>query len=232
LIAYAILGLALLAGAILIARWFVSAEPRQVLRVLRWTAAVLAVLFILFVLFIGRQALIVMALPFLIPLAMRMRHLRGRLKTMRGPSPGQTSEVATRFLRMTLDHDSGEMDGLVLEGRHAGRRLGQLPLESLLELYRDYLREDEESLSVLEAYLDRVHGETWREQAQAGAGGGASASMTREEAYEILGLEPGASPEEIRAAHRRLMQHAHPDHGGSNYLAAKINQAKDLLLGE
>jgi DnaJ family protein C protein 19 len=59
----------------------------------------------------------------------------------------------------------------------------------------------------------------------------AGGPMTRAEAYQVLGLQPGASEENIRAAHRRLMQAAHPDHGGSDWLAARINQARDILLG-
>ena len=150
---------------------------------------------------------------------------------------------------MTLDHDSGEMEGTVLQGRHAGRRLDELSEHELLELFDECSLRDDEGRRLLEAYLDRTLGPDWRERAEpetertnsaggsTGRGWGrksASAGrtpMTREEAYEILGLSPGAGAEEIKEAHRTLMRKLHPDHGGSNYLAAKINQAKELLLG-
>jgi len=100
---------------------------------------------------------------------------------------------------------------------------------------------DPQSHALLEAYLDRTH-PNWREAfagdagASAGAGQGAPGSggagpMTREEALAILGLAEGASESDIRTAHRSLMKQFHPDQGGSDYLAAKINEAKDLLLG-
>ena len=54
--------------------------------------------------------------------------------------------------------------------------------------------------------------------------------MDVEEAYATLGLEPGASADAVKQAHRRLMKKLHPDQGGSTYLASKINQAKDVLL--
>ncbi len=153
----------------------------------------------------------------------------------RGPAAGRSSQVETRFVRMTLDHDTGEIEGLILEGRYKGRHLSELALEELVALWRECLAVDQESARLVQAYLDNVHGEDWRRQAGASDQERAtpgSGTMSREEAYEILGLEPGASREEIIAAHRRLMQKLHPDRGGSTYLAAKINQAKDLLLDE
>lgn len=151
-----------------------------------------------------------------------------------GQSTGRQSNVETRFIRMTLDHDSGEMNGRVLEGRYTGEDLQSLSLEQLLELLTRYSREDEESAALLRAYLDRVHGDSWQQQEQAQTdtrSGGFSGDMSRREAYDILGLEEGAGEEKIIEAHRRLMQKLHPDRGGSTFLAAKINQAKDLLLG-
>ncbi|MGF1612214.1 MAG: DnaJ domain-containing protein, partial [Kiloniellales bacterium] len=119
------------------------------------------------------------------------------------------------------------------EGRFGGRQLSELSLQDLLALLAECQAEDAQSLAILETYLDRVHGDAWREAAAGGGDqAGKTSAMTRNEAYEILGLEKGADEAQIREAHRRLLQKIHPDHGGSNYLAAKINQAKDLLLGD
>ena len=134
---------------------------------------------------------------------------------------------------MVLDHDTGEMHGDVLEGTKKGRRLAELSFEELLELLDECRRADTDSVPLLESYLDRAYGDSWREPGDAGTGGdGSTASMSAAEAYEVLGLEQGATHEQIVEAHRRLMQKLHPDRGGSTYLAARINQAKDVLLGE
>lgn len=158
----------------------------------------------------------------------------GRWPMGRRKAQGQTSAVRTKMLAMELDHDSGSMDGEILAGEFAGRRLSDLNLEELVVLMSECSAAKDQSLALLEAYLDRAHPD-WRDGAQgesaASAPGGASAKMTMREAYEILGLEPGAGEEEIVAAHRRMMKQYHPDQGGSDYLAARINQAKDLLLG-
>jgi len=150
---------------------------------------------------------------------------------------GQTSTVETAWLRMQLDHATGRMDGDVLQGRNAGRRLSSLDFEELILLLRDCQSHDNQAAALLEAYLDRSIGEDWRERATQGNPGeaaspAANGAMTREQAWDVLGLQPGASDAEIRAAHRRLMKKFHPDQGGSTYLAAQINRAKDLLLGE
>jgi hypothetical protein len=134
---------------------------------------------------------------------------------------------------MSLDHDTGEMHGEVLEGAFAGKQLHELDLDDLVKLFRECRGTDEESANLVQAYLDRIHGEGWHEKVgartdQRSSAGGAA--MTREEAFHVLGLEAGASRQEIIAMHRRLMQKLHPDRGGSDYLAAKINQAKDILL--
>ncbi len=247
--AYLLFGILLLAGLLLLARWFAAAEPKDVVRVLRYAGLAVGAALLLFLVLGGARALAFVLAPLLIPLLFNARGLLSRIGALGGPQPGQTSTVETRFLRMMLDHDSGTMEGTVREGPYRGRRLEELREEELLDLWRACRAEDEQSTQVLEAWLDRVHGPAWREAAGAGddaAGGGedararaesagqrgaTGAGMTVEEAYEILGLAPGASDAEIRSAHRRLMRQFHPDHGGSNYLAAKINQAKELLLG-
>lgn len=150
---------------------------------------------------------------------------------------GQQSTVETGWLRMQLDHATGRMDGDVLQGRHAGRRLSSLSFEDVILLLRDCQSHDNQAAALLEAYLDRSIGEDWRERATQGDAGEAASTagngaMTREQAWEVLGLQPGASAADIRAAHRRLMKKFHPDQGGSTYLAAQINRAKDFLLGE
>ena len=180
------------------------------------------------------------ALAALVPLAYRAVGLYQTFSTIRsftsrmkagaspGPTPGQTSEVETEFLRMRLDHDTGEMDGTVLQGRYEERTLRELGLPELLELL-DECRADRQSMAVLEAYLDRVH-EDWRGHRRPPPGRSPD-GMSEDEARAVLGIGPDATREEIVQAHRRLMQRLHPDRGGSDYLAAKLNAAKDLLLG-
>jgi hypothetical protein len=148
-------------------------------------------------------------------------------------SPGKRSTVRTAALEMELDHDSGQLEGIVLAGRHEGKALGELELSALLDLHAE-LASDGESLQLLETYLDGRF-PVWRENAQTDMGDRqrstpGSGAMTEQEAYQILGVEAGASAAEIRKAHRRLMQRVHPDLGGSSFLAARINQAKDVLL--
>ena len=167
------------------------------------------------------------------PIFQRMYRQFKSTQSTAGQPTGQQSAVETRFVRMTLDHDTGEMNGSVLEGPFAGNELNELSLEQLIALLAECTREDEESAALLRAYLDRVHGDEWqaREQPQSGDNAaGFSSEMTPHEAYEILGLDDGAAEEQILEAHRRLMQKVHPDRGGSTFLASKINQAKDLLL--
>ena len=145
-------------------------------------------------------------------------------------STGQTSRVRSAFLEMELDHDTGAMRGRILAGRYEGVTLDALDVPTMMQLLPDI---DEESRALLMAYLDRRE-PAWREHADAGATAGSAhvnrGKMTEEEAYQILGVDPGASAADIGRAHRALMKKLHPDQGGSTYLAARVNEAKDLLL--
>jgi hypothetical protein len=146
----------------------------------------------------------------------------------------RTSRVRSSFLDMILDHDSGKLRGEIIAGEHAGRSLDDFDLRQLVAIGSTF---DAESLALLESYLDRRF-PAWRENTErewAGRQGGdggraASGKMTEQEAYQILGLQPGASEDDIGRAHRSLMKKLHPDQGGSTYLASRVNEAKDTLL--
>lgn len=235
--------------AALITRALLRSSSTSLKQLGRWLLIVAVGGVLLVLLLTGRLhwlfALVAAAVPLLfrlLPLlryAPFLRNLYQRFQAKKqnsdGPSSGQTSTVQSRFLRMALNLDSGDMDGEVLEGQFKGRSLSSLALEQLLMLLQE-CRVDQESTALLMAYLDRQH-EDWRDQADAGQGAehddpGAvgSSNMTIKEACDILGVEPGASEQDVVTAHRRLMQKLHPDRGGSTYLAAKVNLAKELLL--
>src|SRR5476651_2711932 len=145
-------------------------------------------------------------------------------------SAGKISRVSTAFFEMELDHDSGEMRGRVIAGPHQGAGLESLDVKTLVAMLNEV---DEESRALLAAYLDRRDA-AWSEHAQGDAATGrpaaSSGKMAEQEAYQILGLEAGASADDISHAHRTLMKKFHPDQGGSTYLAARINEAKETLV--
>jgi hypothetical protein len=146
-------------------------------------------------------------------------------------SGNQKSMIRTEYLEMALLHNTGDMDGEVIKGGFAGRKLASMTLEELLQLAGE-CKVDQDSIQVLEAYLDRMHGE-WRDSgAQHGepAGSFEEPAMNRQLALEILGLAESVTREEVVKAHRKLMQKMHPDRGGTEYLAKKINAARDYLV--
>ncbi len=154
----------------------------------------------------------------------------------RRKTPGQKSGVRTEALEMVLDHDSGQMEGTCLKGRFSGKALSSLGDHELLQLLEELRITDAKGALLMEAYLDR-RAPGWRDRRSGHAdkeeprqARGRWGGMTTNDAYDVLGLRPGAKEAEIRAAHRRLMLKFHPDQGGSTYLAARINEAKEILL--
>ncbi|MFT4835674.1 MAG: hypothetical protein ACJAYB_000336 [Psychromonas sp.] len=162
-----------------------------------------------------------------------------KAKAKQNSGSSKHSTVESSLLKMTLDHESGEVDGELLDTISKGKYLSEFNLPDLISLYTLAGKQYPDSIEILASYLDRKYGADWREAANAGNGsqksgqnsrGSDSSTMSVIEAYAVLGLDNNATQKEIIAAHRKLMLKLHPDKGGSNYLAAKINQAKDLLV--
>jgi len=228
---YLLGGFAILCGLLLLGWLFVNADPARLAKIVKWTGIVLAALLVIALVVSGRLAMLLTPLLVLLP---GLRRLRSMVSGIRGPAPGQNSTVETAFIRMTLDHDTGSMTGTVRRGHFVGMRLDELRPQELLALLRECRAEDEDSARLLEAYLDRVrsnwHDEMAGEESHQPPPSSGSADVSVEEAYAILGLAPGADADAIKAAHHRLMMQLHPDHGGTDYLATKINRARDVLL--
>jgi hypothetical protein len=210
---------------------FAKANPQALARVLRPVGGIGAVAFAAF---LGVRGELAVAIPlglFGLGLLGWSPLAPAGFKRRTQKSAQQASRVRSAFLDMQLDHDSGALRGRFTAGPYVGRALDTIDTTVLIASLAEM---DEESVALLEAYLDRRE-PGWREHAQGDTTAGhrppsASGKMTKEEAYQILGLKPGASAQDIGRAHRSLMKKLHPDQGGSTYLAARVNEAKDTLL--
>lgn len=231
------------AGIILIylVTLFMSGNTAQLVRTLRWVLGGGAVAAAVLLGLTGR-----MGIASILGAAGLAVLMRGRLGpfdfTNGGPAPGGASKVRSRYFEMQLDHDNGDIDGQILTGQFRGQDLYDLGQEETGLLLAE-VAHDSDSLALLEAWLD-ANRKGWRDYFEAYADGGSGADqgerqsgpaqpsrpMDAREAREVLGVSDSAAPEEIKAAHHRLLKAVHPDQGGSNYLAARINEAKDVLL--
>jgi hypothetical protein len=230
-----VLALVVLAVGALGIAWLLRANPSSLARGMRMVLLVLGA--------VAAGAMLIFGIRFLPSLLPELLGLAGLVITgliaralrnrpsggFSSPGTGRRTEVRTAFLQAWIDHGTGDVGGTVLTGRFAGRALDRLSDSELLDLHEE-CRNDADSLRVMEAYLDRRLNVDWRTARQPPPRGPRS-DMTRAEALAVLGLAEGASEEEIKAAHRRLIRRTHPDAGGTADLAARINRAKDVLVG-
>lgn len=238
-----VLGLIGLGVVLLLIHLFVNTDPKVLARGLVWSATVLLMVVLIVLAASGRLSWLFVAVPVILTWVGRARMAADVFRLvvrLRGKSPFRpgsgASRVETHHLRMTIDPVNGRMDGEIIAGARAGEKLSRIDIFDLIALLLVYADTDPPSAHLVADFLDRER-PGWRDNPRAaqfaawpGAGNFASGPMTRDEALKILGLEEGVAESAIRAAHRRLIAALHPDQGGSSYLAAKINQARDTLL--
>jgi len=240
------LGVGILIAVLLLSRWYVTADPKTLVKALKWAALTVLMIGVMWLALSGKFVIAMAALPALFMWFARLftglRYIQmfRRIIGLGSAGPGWSnpsasggggpqgggSDVHTRYVTMHLDHASGYMSGQVLDGRFKGRRVEDLNLDELRQLLGE-AQGDADSVRILETYLDRRDA-NWRTRQHEGA---PSATMSRRDALKVLGLGETATPDEIKARHRHLMAQVHPDVGGTDYLAQQINQAKDVLLG-
>lgn len=229
---YILIGGGALLGLVVLYQLFRNASTRQLARWARWGVGGVLAALTAFLLLRGQVGIASLTGPVAFVI---LRFGRIGNFSFEDPALGEDnqSSVRSRYITMQLDHDTGTVEGRVIAGAFKGRDLMDLGEEETRRLL-DEVAGDPDSLALLETWLDKNRA-GWREYF---AGQGTTPGQEAEapsadpdaEAYEILGLKPGATEEEIRAAYRKLMLGVHPDQGGSAYLAAKINAAKDRLL--
>jgi hypothetical protein len=227
-----ILGILVLVLLLFAIKSFSKADPKQLARLLRYIGGGVALLIAVFLLLRGQIGLAISIGLFGLGLFGYLSLWPINFGTRTQKTAGQVSRARTKFLEMELNLDTGTIRGQVLEGRYQGAALDDLDLSALINLLSGM---DEDSRQLLAGYLDRRH-PRWRGQSMGDnaeknrSRDSRNTRMTEEEAYQILGLQPGASAADVARAHRLLIKKLHPDQGGSTYLAARINNAKEVLL--
>ncbi len=231
MLAYFIIGVSLLLALMVGSQAIATADPKKLIKALRISAVIILSVLAGFFILTGRFAY---APPLIVAALFFMRNKS--LFSARQPSAGQKSDVETDWLQATLNHDSGEMDATILQGRFEGRQLSTLSRMEIGEFQQECIA-DEQTMAILESFISRKFGEDFTTESDEGKSkeertraASNDGPMTRQEAFEILELDSKASASDIKAAHRRLMKKFHPDHNGSDYMAAKLNEAKDVLL--
>ncbi len=246
-----IIGLLVIAALAIFLNAFLKASPAHVAKKIKQIGFYVAIGLVILIAVVKLNWIIALigalfaALPKLLPLLRYLpilkwvqnwrKHQSGFTKPQQQSSSQTTnnsSEVNTRYITMTLNHDNNELDGEVIAGHFVGQHLSDMSMQAIIQLYEECLANDNESAALVKSYLDRIYGEDWRQATHHQTASNADGKMSYAEALEILGLDDSANEKDIVLAHRRLMQKIHPDRGGSDYLAAKINQAKDVLLGK
>lgn len=178
---------------------------------------------------------IVRLAPLLIRFAPSLRSVLGAGAA--GGARAGVSKVSTPTIDMTLDNATGQINGYVKTGEFKGQELSALTLEQLQSLYRQCQANDTEALRLLQTYISRERDAEWQSHGNQGdyqssdrSTPATSSEMGIEEARAVLAVSSDATKSEIVAAHRSLMGKLHPDKGGNNYLAVKVNTAKSVLL--
>lgn len=225
--------LAIIWGILALAK-YLKQQPPEKRKALTWKLAVYGLVLVIIALAITGKlhplgALIAAAIPFFKGISvLALRLMPSLVKLKRGQF--SASVMTTRYLRLEIDPLSGNMSGEILAGDFHGTALGDLDEQQLTQLQQSYTQLDEESARLLSAYIQQRFQQQSQRSQNGGQASAAHASMDKAEALQVLGLTDEAGKKDIITAHRKLMQKMHPDRGGSDYLAAKINQAKDRLL--
>ena len=235
-----LVGVVLLGLILLLVRWYIDAEPKDALKVAKFLGVLFILVVVGLVIASGRIGMLWLIFLGLLPWISRFRALNRQAKNLRGPIAGQRVDRKTNFVVIYLNPETGDMDGRVLQGPQSGKLLSEISIDELVTLYEAALLEDAESASILEAYMDRMHGKSWRQKSLSMNAADTSddtpelleQGMSRSEAYKFLGLQPGASKNDIGNAFTKLTQTGHPDESIARDIKAKAKQAKSTLLDD
>ena len=237
---WVLVGVVLLGLILLVVRWYVDAEPKDALKLAKFLGVLFILVIVGLVIASGRISMLWLIFLGLLPWISRFRAMNRQAENLRGPVAGQHVDRRTNFVVIYLNPETGDMDGRVLQGPQSGKLLSELSIDELVTLYEAALLEDVESASILEAYMDRMHGKSWRQKSLSMNAADApddmlellEHGMSRSEAYKFLGLQPGASKNEIGNAFTNLTQTGHPDESIARDIKAKAKQAKSTLLDD